>query len=238
MNKIIKVDRVCSLDEAIMLEKLGVNIIGVFAKKSSLFADDREFGINQIYDLKKALNKAKLCFNISDSDISHAQCIPLIKSLGVDYVQIQGNNLPPREFRNALKQMAIGIIYSQISMSYDDDPSWIVSHFDQIQDLNEAYFQLELLTDITNSWHFLKNECPQKPDEFQIEDIENLAYQYPCLITLDFNCHNIREIDLRFKNIKGFNFTLGKLLPPKYHLHTIEFNELTQVLKLLQKVLV
>lgn len=41
------------------------------------------------------------------------------------------------------------------------------------------------------------------PDEIQISDINTLSKEYPTLITLDFNLHNIIDISNTFTTSKG-----------------------------------
>ena len=48
INKIIKVDRVKSVSEAIQLEKVGANIIGVLLSKNARFNDHRDIALNKV----------------------------------------------------------------------------------------------------------------------------------------------------------------------------------------------
>jgi uncharacterized membrane-anchored protein len=52
-----------------------------------------------------------------------------------------------------------------------------------------------------NSWQFLRTECPQYPEELQIDDINNLAEQYPLLVSLDFSTDNLLQIIKSMPNI-------------------------------------
>jgi len=71
-----------------------------------------------------------------------------------------------------IKIQGIGLIYSDLECSYDTDPSWILR---SIHNSDFDFAQIDLLGDIGDSWNFLKEKCPNFPDELQISDINDIA---------------------------------------------------------------
>ncbi|MBD2675927.1 hypothetical protein H6G47_19115, partial [Aphanizomenon flos-aquae FACHB-1416] len=66
MDKIItKVDRVSTIEEAIKLQELDVDIIGISLSKNINFIDNRDIGEDAALEIIKALNKAKSVVEIS-----------------------------------------------------------------------------------------------------------------------------------------------------------------------------
>ena len=69
---IIKVDRVCSVQEAITLQELGVDIIGITPEtnKYKWFDDCRQISTDIVYQIHKVITKAIYCVGISPIDIN------------------------------------------------------------------------------------------------------------------------------------------------------------------------
>jgi len=230
MKPLIKVDRVRSIDEALKLESLGVNLIGVQLGTDDRFDDDRRVSEEILVAIQSRLRRSKLFVEILSKDLS-TNGVSLIHKWGLSYAQVRGPEVPDLELRRGLKTLGIGIIYSGISVSYDDDPSWILSHFKRLPELNAAYFQLEILPDVEGSWAFLKEECPRYVEDLKIEDIDQLAFTHPLIISLDFKRNNLIEILKRFANIRGIGLTVGALKPGRYDVHALSFPELIDILK-------
>jgi hypothetical protein len=229
MDTIIKkVDRVSTIEEAIKLQDLGVEIIGMSLSKDPKFNDNRVIKEESAIEIIQVLKSSKSMVEILIKDNLN-KTIDMIEKLGVDYVQPLGKQIPPIDFRNELYTKGIGIIYSNIEVSYDDDPSWILSSFVNEDKLNSSYYQIDLLGDIENSWEFIKEECPQYPEELQIDDINNLAKQYPLLITLNFSAENTLEIINFMPNIKGISMILGDG-SCRNDIHYCQYSEVLNVL--------
>jgi len=230
MSKIItKVDRVSTVKEAIKFQELDVDIIGISLSKNINFIDNRDIGEDAALEIIKALNKAKSVVEISVNNNLN-QILDMIKKLEVDYFQPLGKEILPIDFRKELYKKGVGIIYSDIQVSYDDDPSWILSSFLSEEKLNSCYYQIDILGDMENSWQFLKRDCPQYPEELQIDDINNLAQQYPLLITLDFSTDNLLQIIKSMPNIKGVSMILGDN-PCRNDIHNFQYSEVLNILE-------
>jgi len=210
MNKLLKkVDRIKSVQEAVELQYLGVDLIGVSLNQDMRFSDDRCINMDLVINVKKELTSAKLVGEIIVGK-DFTQTLSLIDEINFDYVQVTENLIPPIEFRRELIKRQVGIIYAGIEATYDDDPSWILSGFKNKSELNEAFFQIDLLGNIKNSWDSFCRESPQYPEELQIDDIEEIGKEFPLFIALDYNENNVLEIINRLPSIKGISMVLGK----------------------------
>ncbi len=208
MRKLKKVDRVNSVEEALQLQNIGVDIVGISMNSKSFWKDDRLVSRETALAIRKVLDKSKLACEVELH--SGLFDMSIIDEIGLDYVQVSGNDLISIEFRRQLQAKNIGIIYSGIEASYEDDPSWILSRFEGVPELNAAYYQIDLLGDIENSWEFFKNESPNYPDELQINDIVEIGEKFPVIITLDFDVNNVKEVIKNMPSIQGICMPLGE----------------------------
>jgi hypothetical protein len=232
MGTIIKkVDRVSTIEEAIKLEDFGVEIIGISLSQDQKFNDSRVLSEESAIEIIEVLKSSKSVAEIFIKDDLN-KTIDLIEKLEIDYVQPVGNQIPSIEFRKELSKREIGIIYSNIEASYDDDPSWILGRFLDEDNLNSSYYQIDLLGDMENSWKFFKEECPKYPEELQIDDINDLAKEHPLLITLDYSPDNVLEIINFMPNIKGLTMVLGN----NSHRNDIHYFQYPEVLNILDKL--
>ncbi len=232
MNSIIKkIDRVSTIEEATRLEDVGANLIGVPLFKNPRFNDEKIVTEDIAISIRQALKTAKVVGEVIVGR-NFSETLKLIRKVGVDFVQPIEHEIPPRQFRDELLKDGIGIIYSNIEATYDDDPSWILSRFLNEAELNASYYQIDLLGNVENSWEFLKEECPRYPEELQIKDINDLAKDNSLLITLNYSTDNILEILDYLPNIKGISMVLGN----KCQENDIKCFEFTTVLKILNKL--
>lgn len=209
-NLFKKVDRVKDINEAIELEKLGVDFIGVSLIEDPRFSDNRKVSGATALSIRKVLKKSTLVGEIALNS-NWNQIISLVKSVGFDYIQVWDNQIVPEELKQQLLKLDIGIIYSNIEASHEDDPSWIIDETKSNKNISKTFFQVDLLGEVENSWHFLNQETPKYPDEeLQIEDINNLAEKYPLFITLDYTPMNIVDIVSQLLAIKGITMTIAQ----------------------------
>jgi len=229
MSKIItKVDRVSTVKEAIKFQELDVDIIGISLSKNINFIDNRDIEEDVALEIIKALKKAKSVVEISVNN-NFNQILDVIEKLEVDYFQPLGKEILPIDFKKELNKKGVGIIYSDIQVSYDYDPSWILSHLPS-KVINNCYYQIDILGGMENSWQFLRTECPQYPEELQIDDINNLAEQYPLLVSLDFSTDNLLQIIKSMPNIKGVSMILGDK-SCRNDIHHFQYSEVVNILE-------
>ena len=232
MTKVIKVDRVQSVSEAVRLEKAGANIISVSLAKNSRFDDTRDITTETALAIKQSLINAKYVAEVN-FNWEIAQIIELAKNIGFDYLQPNDRNVPDENCLRSLAAEGIKIVYPYIEVSHDSDPDWIFSRFENKKKLNAAYFQLDVFSDYSDdAWKFIKYESPEYPEEFQIEDIDRLAQERPLLISFNYSEQNIVEIFNTFSNIKGISLVLADSI--KWSLHHFDYPTCEKVIRQLQ----
>jgi hypothetical protein len=234
MNRIIrKVDRIKSLNEALELESIGVDMITVSLNDGGMFSDDRVLDKAVVFSIREGIKKAKLVGEVNFSyDISNVRSF--LYDVDFDFIQVVGPELPSLDIRREIQAKEIGIIYGGIETSYEDDPSWILSKYNQVPELNASFYQVDLLGDIDNSWHFLNLESPNYPEELQIKDIVKLGEHFPLIISLNFCSDNIIEIVNNFSSIRGINMILGEF-PKRNDFHYFDYATVLETLKILNK---
>ncbi|MEG4115970.1 hypothetical protein QUA43_00530 [Microcoleus sp. N9_B4] len=228
MKPIIKVDRVKSVEEAVELESLGVDIVSISLGEDVRFDDNRQVSENLACEIRKSLSSSKACCQLALNEES----LSFIKDYNFDLIQLLEFELHSID-RHFLKEDEVRIIYSGITASHDDAPSWIFSSFENEDCLNASYFHLDLLADLENSWSFLKHECPKYSDTLQISDINNLASQYPILIGLNPSIEAIQDCLNIVPNICGINFTLASE-PINNNVHWLDYSSLINILQALR----
>jgi len=226
-----KVDRVNSVNEASELQDLGVDIIGVSFKDLSIHSEDRTLDIESILQIRQVLRVSDLAIEVP---VGYNDILFLVNKTKPNYIQISGNGMLSVEIRKQLEVRGIGIVYSGIEVSYDDDPSWILSSYKDIEALNVSFFQLDLIGNVKNSWEFFKTKLSDYPDALQIEDIVNMGRQFPLMIALDFNKKNVLDIINSFPSIKGISFTLSESFDVS-SLHYFSYESTVDVLRTLAK---
>lgn len=208
MISVIKIDRVRTSAEAEMIEALGATMIGVSLHPDPRFQDDRIISVESALAIKRSLKGAKY---VGELDFFNypAQSLEIARTVEFDYVQPQDGRALPADLRHALRVAGMGVIYANIEVSHDDDPAWILSRYEDEIDLDAAYFQISLLSEYEDSWHFLTHESPDYEEEIQVEDINQLSQQHNVLVVLDYTPHNVLEIIHTFSAIQGIALVLG-----------------------------
>lgn len=235
MNSLIKkVGRVKSATEAVMLEKLGANLIGCSLSNNFKFKDERVVTEETVLSIQKVLKKAKTFVEISIDNSNTYDIIKLAKRLNFDYIQPVGQTIPHLTLRETLSKENIGIIYSNIEVSHDEDPTWILSRYQDEKNVNASFFQIDLLPEYQNSWEFLNNESPEYPEEIQIEDIKELGIENSLLLTSNFNPDNIFDILEKIPSIKGIGMEIGNT-PTRDDFHYFKYFEVIEILRKLQE---
>jgi hypothetical protein len=228
MEFVIKVDRVKSIEEAVALQSLGVNLIGVSLGDQDGFDDDRFLSEGQVALIQRSLKSSKLVGDISKIS-QDFQVSNIINELNFDYIQINKPEIL-ETINQDIDNQKRGIIYSPICLSYDEDPEWA---FDGLDTEKYSYFQLDLLGDMENSWDFLVSKASEEPDEVQIEDINELSKRYPLILTIDFSKNNVSNILRSFPSICGISFVLDES-PQRNDVHSFKYSEVLEILEFLK----
>ena len=235
MNNLIKkVGRVKTVSEAVTLEKLGANLIGFSLSDNFKFKDERVVTEETVLSIQKVLKRVKTFGEIFIDNSDTYDVVKLAKRLNFDYIQPVGQTIPSLPLRETLFKENIGIIYSNIEVSHDEYPTWILSRYQDEKNLNVSFFQIDLLPEYQNSWYFLNNESPEYPEEIQIDDISELGIENPLLLTLNFNTDNIFKILDKITSIKGIGMEMGNN-PTRDDFHYLKYFEVIEILRELQK---
>jgi hypothetical protein len=221
MKTIIKVDRVASRSEALILQSLEVDIIGVCIAEDPRFTDNRQISISTLREIRESVHSSKIacqispeCYDSLDEIKSHCDFIQCL------YFQLD------ESWNSLSSKINAGIIYSLASPGHDDDISW---SFNLPMD-NAQYIHIDLLANMNNAWNFLTNECPKYPDCLQIKDVSETANSYPLLLGIDGEMKNFQECKQLIPNMKGFNFTLADFEPMSNNVHWINYENLCHLL--------
>jgi hypothetical protein len=207
-NDLIKVDRVRSPDEATVLEKLGVDLLGVDLTPDPRFDDGREISIERAAEIDQVLGRATLVpvLDLTD-DPDHILYIARV--VRAQLVQPARLAVPPAEVRAALSEAGIGIVYGGIEIAHDDDPGWVLSEYTAEPDLEVSFFQADVLPEYRDSWAFLRDRSPEYEEEFQIADLDYLATEHPLVVGLNYTPDNVREILGALPHVRGLVLTLA-----------------------------
>lgn len=230
MKPLVKVDRISSIEEALHLQQLGVDIISICLTPEPRFQDSRYVSQYVADEINNLLIDSRLCCEL-ESVNTH---VDLIQNHRFDYIQCPERTPLNPQSKKVLKEADTGIIYSGIQACHDDDPNWIVNPIENEQTFYKRFFQIDILPDVNNSWNFLKTESPKYEECLQIKDINALAYEFPLIISVDFQPDNIKDVLDYFPNIKGISFTLGEN-PTRDDFHWISYSELITILNVLNK---
>jgi hypothetical protein len=207
-NKVIKVDRVRSADEAATLEKLGADLLGVDLTSDPRFDDGRGIPVEQAVAMDGVLQRATLVPTLDLAD-DPGRILRIVQAMHARMVQPVGRTVPPAVVRAALSEAGIGIVYGGIEIAHDDDPGWVLSDFTGERDLGVSFFQVDVLPEYRDSWAFLRDRSPEYVDEFQIADLDDLATEYPLVVGLDFTPDNVREVLGALPHVRGLVLTLA-----------------------------
>ncbi|MBU2667429.1 hypothetical protein KOI35_28350 [Actinoplanes bogorensis] len=208
-NKLIKVDRVRSVDEAIALEKLGTDLIGVDLAPDPRFDDGREITVEQAVEIDTALSRASLV-PVMNLDDDPGRIVQTAQAVHARMVQPVRRAVLSADVRAGLSEAGIGIVCAGIEIAHDDDPGWVISDYTAQPDLEVSFFQADVLPEYHDSWAFLRDRAPEYEQEFQVTDLNDLAIAHPLLVGLDFTADNVREIADTLSPVRGWVFTLGE----------------------------
>ena len=203
---LVKVDRVGSVAEAVELEALGADLIGVSLTADPRFADDRTVTVEQAAGIGRAVQLATLVTAMElarDPD----RVLHTVAATRAGLVQPITGAVPPPEVRDALRAGGIGIAYGNLEIAHDDDPGWVFSAYPP--DLDAALFQADVLPEYRDSWAFLRDRAPEFEQEFPIADLNDLARERPLVVGLDSTPGTVREILAALPEVRGIALTLA-----------------------------
>ncbi len=235
MDKILlKVDRVATVEEALELERLGVDILSVDIVDREIFDDDRTIEVEQAQLIKNSLTKAKLSGNFHDDSWGDIEDIDKIK---LDYVEYSGRCSLDLDIKDELDKRNIKIIYSSLITDIEEDPNRILASLDPRKLLDGMYYQINLMGGMKDAWKTLKEICPKEPEYLlQIADIDKLSREYPLSIALNYSAENFQEILSFLPNIKVAAFVLGEKCK-RIDYHYFQYSQVVDIISKINAIL-
>ncbi|SCE66530.1 hypothetical protein GA0074695_0149 [Micromonospora viridifaciens] len=231
--KLIKVDRVRSVAEAVAVEELGAGMVGVALDADPRFADERAVPVDLAGEIGKALSRAKFVVEVDFRD-DPVDALRRAEALRPDLVQPITGAIPPGDVRAALSRAGIGIVYGGIEIAHDDDPTWTLSRYPDTPALGAALFQVDVLPECRNSWEFLRDESPEFEDEFQLDDLNELGRTHELVASLNFTPRNAPEIVAALPGVRGVALALADHAT-RQDLHFLRYDAALEVLRALQR---
>ncbi|WP_434044808.1 MULTISPECIES: hypothetical protein [Sorangium] len=148
-----------------------------------------------------------------------------------DIVLVRDHQLEHRALIDAIRKSNLGCVVLNTDVSYDTDPSWVVSRLRWAESLiSVECFALDLFCDVEDSWNVLRHAGG---DEFGLLDLQQLCAQFPVVLSADIKQENLSEI-AAFPGARGVLLScdeLNPVLPPERH--TLPFDAVVQFLSLL-----
>lgn len=226
---LIKVHRVCSLEEAEQFETLGADLIGVSMAADDHFADERTVGVDVAVKLARQLT-AQLVLE-PPRESTGGELVALARKVGARWVQTPFFATPDSPVRAALADAGIGLLVSRLDADYDMDPSWVLGPAEDLGAPSPDLIEVEIIPSFTDSWRFLTKESPQYADELQIADLEGLARTAPLFLSVDFTPGNVSAVRAAIPSARGLSFTLGTLAAGVSRLHVLAPDAVTRLLE-------
>ncbi len=201
MNRLlIKVDHTQSRDDVVFCRKIGVNCLGITITNAA--------DMNWIGQITKG-DVSDVCLRFDLSITSEDEIIKTchqIRPWGIDFT---GHFVPGKENCQALISEGFRLFFSNIEASYDTDPSWILSRYEELHGLQNTFFQIDLLEETADAWCILRNEVSDESGELTLRDLDSLSQQHNILLNLNFTSSNIIEIMQTLPSISGIAFSLS-----------------------------
>ncbi|XXY53715.1 hypothetical protein WME91_21505 [Sorangium sp. So ce269] len=150
-----------------------------------------------------------------------------------DIVLVRDHQLEHPALVETIRESCLRCIVLNTDVSYDTDPSWVVSRLRWAASLIPVeWFALDLFCEVEDSWNVLRNAAD---DEFGLSDLRQLCVQFPIVLSADIKQENLIEI-ASFRGAGGVLLACDELnpaLPPERH--TLPFDAVVQLLSLLER---
>jgi len=205
-------------------------MVGVALGPDPRFDDDRAVPVEAAAEIGKSLRLATLVAAM-DLDGDPGRVLRIAGTVGAGLVQSVTGAVPPAEVRAALAGAGIGLVLAGVEIAHDDDPSWVLSRYAEVPGLGTVLFQADVLGEYRDSWRFLREESPAYPEEFQIDDLNELGRDAGLVATLDFTPANVTEIVAALPGIRGIALPLAEAA--RAGVHAFGFGDAVAVLRAL-----
>ena len=200
LDLLLRVHGVVSTEEAIWLESLGVNLIGVVVGEP---AAGRIVSGETALRIAGHLTRARLCVEPGAGiDLAPEEA----HRMGAAFVEVPWGREVPRAWREALAHLGVGWALVRVPADEDDDPSWIRSRIEEAGTPDPAWVEVEVCPNLEDGWSVIR-----EPHESELDatDLDELARFHEVLYAPAARPDNIRAIREALAHAKGFSFTLA-----------------------------
>ena len=129
---IVKVDRVCTADEAKQLENHGATHLSCDVDPVPVFEDDRILSPDAVLELSAAAERATFGLRVGMWMAEPNRWLPFIERCCPGFVDVAAPANIDAEFRDRLRKLGIPFGISRLDADHDDDPSWILMRYEDI----------------------------------------------------------------------------------------------------------
>lgn len=197
---LLRVHGVASPDEAVWLEALGVDLIGVVVGEP---AEGRIVSGEATRRIAGHLTRARLCVESSaNMDLAPEEA----HRMGAAFVEVPWGREVPQAWREALARLGLGWALVRVPADEDDDPSWVQSRIVEAGAPEPAWVEVEVCPNLEDGWSVIR-----EPHESELDaaDLDELARSHPVLYALAARPDNVRSIREALPHARGFSFTLA-----------------------------
>jgi hypothetical protein len=196
---LIRVHGVATLEEAVRLESMGVNLISAVV---GAHASERVIGPEAAKRISGALMRACLCVESSSGDLIGPDAA---RHMGASLVAVPWGRAIPRAWREDLVRLGMSWALVRVPADEDDDPSWIQSRIVEAGDPKPAWIEVEICPNLEDGWSVINS-----PHESELDaaDLAALAVSHRILYAPSFSEKNVRSIRDTLPHVEGFSLTL------------------------------
>lgn len=205
-DKIIKVDRVFTVEEALRLESVGATIVSVMLLQEDDYNETRAVTKDCAASIRKYLKTAKFCIEMYPSHWESPNFLPWLLEIRPDYVQVIHNYMPSLETQVEYSSHGFRFFIDRYEVSSDYDPDWIIPLPSGA--LKSSIFQVDVFGDYLDSWEALNTIFPDIPDEINAKDVDDKAKEHNMVITTNFSPKNVENIITSLPHVLGFYLML------------------------------
>lgn len=220
---VIHVHGIATLEEARVLESLGVDWIGVMVGKT---AAGRILEGHQARAIAAALKHARLCVEPEEGVETLEASMAL--DMGAGAVQVPWGLDVPRTFRESLAQVGIPWALARVPADEDDDPAWVQSRLSEAGAPPPEWSQIEICPSLNDGWRVLGEPSE---DELDILDLDKIASKFPLLFALPPDLQDFDEAARRLPHARGFSWSLADELGAVPGAHGLPFDQLRALLE-------
>jgi len=198
-NLIVKIDQLAERGDVEFCRQIGANYIGIPIANASELERLAQLTGGDASDVSLRLDLR---------EISEDESVKICRQQRPKSVDFVGHFVPSKATCDCLLSEGFELFFSNIEASYDTDPSWILSRYEELWGLERTSFQVDLLEQTEDAWRILRDEVSDEYDELSIEDINSLSQQHNLVVNLNFTPRNICEIMRCLPRVLGVALSL------------------------------